>query len=44
MKHAIKTYVYRHSNVCNIQVYFCNIQMKHMKHSKHMLEIYGVEP
>jgi hypothetical protein len=24
-----ETHVYRHSNISNIQIYFCNIQMKH---------------
>jgi hypothetical protein len=24
--------MYSHSNICNIQINFCNIQMKHLQH------------
>ena len=26
------TYVYNHCNICNIQIYFCNIHTKHLQH------------
>jgi alpha-N-acetylglucosamine transferase len=28
-EHTLETYVYNHSNMCNILIYFCNIKMKH---------------
>ena len=28
----IITYVYNHCNICNISIYFCNINMKHLQH------------
>jgi len=37
LKHTLETYVHRHSNMCNIPIYFCNIQIKHLKHLKHTL-------
>jgi hypothetical protein len=33
LKHTLETYVYSHNNICNIQIYFCNIQMKHLQHT-----------
>ena len=41
MKHleqTLATYVYIHCNMCNITIYFCNIQMKHLQHihTKHL--------
>jgi len=24
--------MYNHNNLCNIEIYFCNIQMKHLQH------------
>jgi hypothetical protein len=42
LKHTLETCVYSHSNICNIEIYFCNIQkkicnmsLKHVKHLKH---------
>jgi hypothetical protein len=29
----LATYVYSHSNICNIPIYFCNIHMKHLQHT-----------
>jgi hypothetical protein len=29
---VLETCVYSHSNICNIQIYFCNIQIKHLQH------------
>jgi hypothetical protein len=37
LEHKLKTYVYSHCNMCNIRIYFCNIEMKHLKHLKHTL-------
>jgi hypothetical protein len=33
MKHLKHTLcVYSHSNICNIEIYFCTIQMKHLQY------------
>ena len=32
LEHTLATYVYSHSNMCNIPIYFCNIQMKYMQY------------
>ena len=34
LEHTLATYVYSHCSMCNILIYFCNIQMKHLKHFK----------
>jgi hypothetical protein len=31
LKHRLATCVFCHCNIYNIQIYFCNIQMKHLK-------------
>ena len=36
MKHfepILETYVHRHCNMCNIPIYFCNIDVKHLQHT-----------
>jgi hypothetical protein len=33
LEHILKTHMYSHCNMCNIPIYFCNIQMKHLQHS-----------
>jgi hypothetical protein len=36
MKHLesiLETYVYSHCNICNILIYFCNIDEKHLQHT-----------
>jgi hypothetical protein len=41
MKHlewTLKTYVYNHCNMCNIQIYFCNIHMKHLQRTSEISE------
>jgi hypothetical protein len=32
------TYVYHHSNICNISIDFCNIHMKQLKHTSETTE------
>jgi hypothetical protein len=32
-KQKLATYVYNYCNTCNIQIYFCNICMKHLQHT-----------
>jgi hypothetical protein len=42
MKHleqTLATYVYNNYNMCNITIYFCNIQMKHLQHTSKTSEI-----
>ena len=40
LEHTLETYVYNHCNMCNIPIYFCNIDIKHLqiplKHQKHL--------
>ena len=31
LENTLATYMYCHYNICNIQIYFCNICMKHLK-------------
>jgi hypothetical protein len=31
LEQTLTTYVYRHRNICNIWIYFRNIQMKHLQ-------------
>jgi hypothetical protein len=33
LKHTFKTYVYSHYNMCNISIYFCNIDIQHSQHT-----------
>jgi hypothetical protein len=40
LKYALETCVYSHSNICNIQIHFCNVSLKtsvtyENKHLKH---------
>ena len=39
MEHTIETYVYSHCNMCNILIYFCNIDIKHLQHTSETSEI-----
>jgi hypothetical protein len=32
LEHTIETYVYSHCNMCNILIYFCNIDIKQLQH------------
>jgi hypothetical protein len=36
LDHTLETYVYSHCNMCNISIYFCNINIKHLQHLKHL--------
>jgi hypothetical protein len=51
LEHKLKTYIYiySHCNMCNIPIYFCNINMKqcniymkHLKHLKHTLATWAL--
>jgi hypothetical protein len=39
LKHTLATCVYSYGNIYNIQMYFCNIQMKLLKHTSKAPEI-----
>ena len=32
LEHTLKTYMYSHYNMCNILIYFCNIDIQHLQH------------
>ena len=32
-KEKLATYVYNHCNICNIQIYFCNIHLKQLQYT-----------
>jgi hypothetical protein len=38
LEQMFATYVYSHCNICNIQIYFCNIHMKHLQHTSETLK------
>jgi hypothetical protein len=41
---TFETYVYNHYNMCNIPIYFCNIDIQHLQHTSETsktLEIYS---
>ena len=38
LKQTLATYMYSHCNICNIPIYFCNIQMKHLQHTSETYE------
>jgi hypothetical protein len=40
LEHILETYVYSHYNVCNISIYFYNIDMRHLQHTSETSEIY----
>jgi hypothetical protein len=40
LKHVLETLVYSHSNICNIQIYFCNVYMKYLQYKSETLETY----
>jgi hypothetical protein len=31
LEHTLKLYVYNHYNMCNIPIYFCNINIQHLQ-------------
>jgi hypothetical protein len=35
----LATYVYSYCNICNIPIYFCNIDLKHLQHTAETCEI-----
>jgi hypothetical protein len=38
LKYTLETCVYSHINICNIETYFCNIQIKHLQHKSETSE------
>jgi hypothetical protein len=38
LEHTLEIYVYRHYNMCNIPIYFCNIDIQHLQHNSETLE------
>jgi hypothetical protein len=43
MKHlenTLETYVYSNYNMCNIPIYFCNIDKQHLQHTPETSETY----
>jgi hypothetical protein len=38
--HTLETYVYSHCNICNIPIYFCNIDKKHLQHTSETHETF----
>jgi hypothetical protein len=42
MKHSLETYVYSHYNMCNIPIYFCNIDLQHLQHTSKTLETIAI--
>jgi hypothetical protein len=44
LEHTLETYVYSHYNMCNISIFFCNINIQHFQHTSETsetLEIYS---
>jgi hypothetical protein len=33
LEHTLETYVYSYYNMCNIPIYFCNIDIQHLQHT-----------
>ena len=38
LEHRLETYVYSHYNMCDILIYFCNIDIQHLQHSSETFE------
>jgi hypothetical protein len=38
LEYTLKIYVYRHYNMCNILIYFCNIDIQHLQHTSETSE------
>jgi hypothetical protein len=36
LKRTLETHVNGHYNMCNIPIYFCNIDIQHLQHTKHL--------
>jgi hypothetical protein len=44
LEYTLETNVYSHYNMCNIPIYFCNIDIQHLQHTSEAsgtLEIYS---
>jgi hypothetical protein len=42
LEHTIETYVYSHYNMCNILIYFCNIDIQHLQHTSKTSETLAI--
>jgi hypothetical protein len=38
LERTLATYMYKHCNICNITIYFCNIHMKRLQHTSRIFE------
>ena len=38
LEHTLETYVYSHYKMCNILIYFCNIDIQHLQHTSETFE------
>jgi hypothetical protein len=38
LEHTLEIYVYSHYNICNIRIYFCNIDIQHLQHTSETYE------
>jgi hypothetical protein len=45
LEHTLETYVYSHYNMCNILIYFCNIDihLQHISETFETLETYSLQ-
>jgi hypothetical protein len=41
LKHTLETYVYSYYNMCNIPIYFCNIDIQYLQHTSEILKTYS---
>ena len=41
LEHTLETYEYSHYNMCNIPIYFCNIDIQHLQHISETLKTYS---
>jgi hypothetical protein len=41
LEYTLETYMYKHCHMCNIPIYFCNIDIKHLQHTFETLETYA---
>jgi hypothetical protein len=38
LEYILEIYLYSHCNICNILIYFCNIDIKHLQHTSETFE------
>jgi hypothetical protein len=39
LEYTLETYMYSQYNMCNISIYFCNIDIQHLQHTSKTSEI-----